>query len=82
LIKVEKNAIVLQCSLDTKKIQYHAGVSVEPKGWSEKSHKLHSGVKDAESINQYLENLRTAAVNEHYRFKNEGKLDSFTLHLN
>ncbi len=69
----KKSAIVLQCSLHSKTIQYHVGVSVEPKGWSKKSHKVHSGVKDSESINQYLEILRAAAIKEYFKFKDEEK---------
>jgi len=73
----KKSAIVLQCSLDSKSIQYHVGISVEPKQWSQKNHIVHSGVKDAAMYNEYLETLRTAAMLEYSSFKNKSK--PFTL---
>lgn len=69
----KKSAIVLQCSLDGKPLQYHVGISIEPKGWNQKGHKLYSGAKDSETINIYLEKIRRAATDEYYNCKDKKK---------
>ena len=73
----KKSAIVLHCSLDSKSIQYHVGISIEPKQWSKKNHKVHSGVTDSAIHNDKLQSIRSAAMLEYSNFNNKSK--TFTL---
>jgi len=65
----KKYSIRLHCSFDGEVLRYPAGKSVNPDQWSKDKQKLYSGVKDSETINQYLKDLRQSAIDEYYQYK-------------
>lgn len=66
----ERNSIRMHCTFDGKILRYPVGLSVDPKQWSKDKQKILSGVKDAETLNDHLSELASAAKKEYYRCRN------------
>ncbi len=63
----KKNAIRMQCSFDGNVLRYSTGITIEPDKWNKDSKQIKG--KDSSSLNIYLMDLKTAALNEYENYK-------------
>lgn len=64
--KKEVTSIRLQARFDGKLFRYPTGITLKSNQWSKSKQKIHSGVPNSQSMNDYLESLKKTVKDEYF----------------